>query len=151
MKSPVSGVIIDPRNLRQSLKALVLLPSVRYNRGKAACPRLPASRERGVIVGKLVRTRQTDVALTRGVRPHDVPSASRAVLESAPPRNGASHRSGAGQHARPAAGNGTASGHSAIPASVAFLSAPPGSVTTEPSATPPAGGAASAGGNAAGR
>jgi hypothetical protein len=68
-------------------------------------------------VGKLVRIRQTDVGLTRGVRPHDVPSARRAVLDGAAQRNGSSHRNGAGQHARPAAGNDTASSHTAIAAS----------------------------------
>ncbi len=57
------------------------------------------------MVGKLVRIRSAEVALTRSVRPHDVPSARKAVLESATQRSGSSHR------------NTTAPGGGAAPAS----------------------------------
>ncbi|MGH3152746.1 MAG: hypothetical protein ACRDOB_18725, partial [Streptosporangiaceae bacterium] len=62
------------------------------------------------------------------------------MLESAAQRNGSSHRNGAGQHARPAAGNGTASSHTAVHVNGAFLTAPPDAAAAQPGATAPANG-----------
>src|SRR5579864_3551581 len=48
----------------------------------AACP-VCRERKRGVIVARLVRIRHDHVALTRGILPHDVPSARQAASDDA--------------------------------------------------------------------
>src|SRR5260370_17224262 len=48
----------------------------------AACP-VCRERKRGVMVARLVRIRHDHVALTRGILPHDIPSARQAASDDA--------------------------------------------------------------------
>ena len=69
------------------------------------------------MVGKLVRIRPADVALTGAVRPYGVPSARKAVLETTSQRNGSTHRNGPASASGTAPANGTAPPTATTPAS----------------------------------